>query len=860
MKSLFSPLCSALLALACAVPALAQSYTWKQVKIGPGGVISGFAIANDGTTYARGDTEGVFKWDGSKWNNLMYWISEGDYPSPGADAIAVVPGNANTVFITASGGAANGRGVFKSTNGGGNWSLVLSESSVNSNSAHRTTGERLAVDPRNSAVVYLATITGKIYRSLSNGDHGTWSQLGSTGLPSGVVVRSLVIDGTATVGSGSTLRSSKVYLGTASSGVYLSGNGGDSYSALANSPSAVNYMAPTGSGALLVGHTAGVSRYSGGSWSDKTPAGYANKSFTLATNPANRAQVVVAWRNGSGAKLWRSTNSGDSWAGPFSKGDGNVTVSNDVPWVKRELGQYANGMAFNPAVNGQLLMGDSYNAWITENAFASPMAWTNRAANLELTAVKVMACPPSGPMLFTGTQDNLGFRHTNLTAYPTIPGGISNSSSDYVSEMTGIDFSQLQPAQMAFAMSHGDYTPRIYTSSDGGQNVTLKSLPPGFTKDSYVGGARIAMAANDPQKLVYLPNSSKPYYSTNGGSSWTAASVSDNATFRVGAFYDHQFPLAADRVNSSYFYLTRRDTSAWKTALYVSSDSGASWTRKLDFADNGGQQFLAAAPGKTGHIAYAAQNAGVFVSTNAHTSSPSIASVGNFASALSVAWGKAGASGQPTLFAYGKRNNDIWGLYRSTDLGQNWIRISGNPNTVAVGWTIAADQQTFGRVYVAFGGGVLYGDGGESPGTATIKVETYDPATAKSSAVHRLVSETGASAGSFTLLEAIGSGDYVTYAVPNVQARSYAVYVGVRKHPERGKFQLGVAPIVNGTYTSHGSEQDLYSSTINYNRISVATISFGTTGTKYFRFNCTGKNSSSSQAWLGLDYIELVPN
>ena len=110
------------------------------------------------------------------------------------------------------------------------------------------------------------------------------------------------------------------------------------------------------------------------------------------------------------------------------------------------------------------------------------------------------------------------------------------------------------------------------------------------------------------------------------------------------------------------------------------------------------------------------------------------------------------------------------------------------------------------------------------------------------------------SGGFGTALNASGVNDYVTYTVNVPEARSYTVKVGVKKGNNRGQFQLSV----NGI--NHGAVQDLYSSAFNYVELNVATITFSSAGDKSFKFNVTGKNASSSDYDLSLDYIKLVPN
>ena len=70
---------------------------------------------------------------------------------------------------------------------------------------------------------------------------------------------------------------------------------------------------------------------------------------------------------------------------------------------------------------------------------------------------------------------------------------------------------------------------------------------------------------------------------------------------------------------------------------------------------------------------------------------------------------------------------------------------------------------------------------------------------------------------------------------------------------------MSIAASLNGTYVDHGAAWDNYSATPVYTANDIGTVTFGSSGTKYFRFTITGKNASSSSYKIGLDYIRLIP-
>ncbi len=107
-------------------------------------------------------------------------------------------------------------------------------------------------------------------------------------------------------------------------------------------------------------------------------------------------------------------------------------------------------------------------------------------------------------------------------------------------------------------------------------------------------------------------------------------------------------------------------------------------------------------------------------------------------------------------------------------------------------------------------------------------------------------------------------GDYVTFSVNVPEARQYAVKVAIKKFPDRGSFQLAIKGAPNasydGSFVNHGGPQDLYTGTVAYETLPIAYVSFGSAGTKQFRFTVVGKNSRSSGYTLGIDSIILEPS
>ncbi len=131
---------------------------------------------------------------------------------------------------------------------------------------------------------------------------------------------------------------------------------------------------------------------------------------------------------------------------------------------------------------------------------------------------------------------------------------------------------------------------------------------------------------------------------------------------------------------------------------------------------------------------------------------------------------------------------------------------------------------------------------------------------ASSGDTHRVITGTGFSGGSGTILDADAVGDYVTYLVPNVAAATYDVRIGVKKFTGRGIWQLAIGRADNfsGTKSNVGSPVDEYTTAETYTEVDLGLWAPASTSDKWFQFAITGKNASSAGYGEAFDYIKLI--
>lgn len=120
-------------------------------------------------------------------------------------------------------------------------------------------------------------------------------------------------------------------------------------------------------------------------------------------------------------------------------------------------------------------------------------------------------------------------------------------------------------------------------------------------------------------------------------------------------------------------------------------------------------------------------------------------------------------------------------------------------------------------------------------------------------------SDPPASGGQGLHIRSEASGSYATLSIPGIEANDYMLQLGVKMWNNRGIFSMSVAEQSGGSFTKIGGSYDLYNSGELYTELGPIPVTFNTDGTKYLRFDVTGKNSASTNFWVLLDYIKLNP-
>ena len=221
-------------------PQCPTCYTWRPLRIGGGGWVTGIDISPDGSTrVVRTDTYGAYVWESGRWRQLVTRDS-----MPADDGAAA--GNAGVYEIRVAPSAPSRlymayRGfVYRSDDRGARWArTAFAHVEMDANDPSRILGPKMAVDPANPDVVYAGTPRDGLFVTINGG--ATWQRV--TAVPAAQQrdggwpgITGLVFDASAGTVHGVT---ATAYASSHGQGVWRTSDGGVSWKELPGGPRSV---------------------------------------------------------------------------------------------------------------------------------------------------------------------------------------------------------------------------------------------------------------------------------------------------------------------------------------------------------------------------------------------------------------------------------------------------------------------------------------------------------------------------------------------------------------------------------------------------------------------------------------------
>jgi photosystem II stability/assembly factor-like uncharacterized protein len=529
--------------------------------------------------------------------------------------LTIDPTNPTTLYA-----GTNGAGLFKSTDGGRNWSHINFGITGPFVMPGRTFSPLrvnvLVIDPTSSSTLYAGSNDGRfnaifagVFKSTDGGS--TWAAV-NTGLTE-KHVNALAID---------PVTPTTVYVGTGRGGVFKSTDGGGSWTAI-NAGWAADQELPlrfafalaidrSNSGTVYVGTSDGVLKSTNGgkNW---VPVGLPFEQVSaLVVDPDNPATIYAATATGA---ISKSSNGGKTWTG-------------DKSGLPTSIGSFALDRS-TPRI---LYVGT--NGCGVYKRSDTQTNWTASSSGINAASVLALALDPSNP----------------ATLYAGVLGGLFKSTNGGIS-WTPVKLPELRfPAVFSFAIEQISSS-TVYVGSSEGVFKMARNGPNVSVRHTDLSSNAVRVIALSPPMTLYASNAGGLLKSVNGGASWI-----ETGSGLGGA--DVQ-ALAIDPSIPGTLY-----AGTTIAGIFKSTNKGAHWTGINIGLASKQIAALAIDPSATETVYAGTADAGVFKTTNGGVSWTAANSgiTNQMVQALAI-----DPSSPTTIYA-----GTAVGLFKTADGGLHW--------------------------------------------------------------------------------------------------------------------------------------------------------------------------------------------
>ena len=692
------------------------TYRWRNAVMGGTGFITGvlFHPSVRGLAYARTDMGGAYRWDArtDRWIPLTDHIGWDDWNLLGVEAIAVDPAHPNRLYLAlgtyTQSWAANGA-VLRSDDRGATWTRFDLTVKLGANEDGRGAGERLLVDPRDSDTLWLGTRHDGLLKSTDRG--ASWQSVSFPATPSatGQGVTLLIAAGrTVYAGWGdSDGTAAKPNLYRTADGTTWEAVPGQPTGTAAKVPIRAAYDRHARELYVTYGNAPGPNGQSDGSvhklrttngkWTEVTPVKPGGPTDDGGTDTFAYGGVAVdACRPGT------------------------VVVSTNNRWsLVDTLYRSTDGGRSWKSLKDKAVFDVSETPYLKWGAEEPKFGWWIQAVGVD---------PYDSKHVVYGTGATLyGTRDLKHWA-PQIRGLEEASIRQLISPPVGKahlisgsgDIGVMYHERLTASPSRGMASNPVFGTATG---LALAAAKPSYVVRAGWGDNGNGAYSNDGGK-TWAPFKAQPAMAksapgpiaTNADGSvllWSFGAAdpgfrsADNGVgwSEVASFPKGAVPVA-DPVDATRFYAFDTTTGT----LFASTDSGRTFTARATGLNSGDTQFqLVATPGRSGDLWLSLKWNGLYRSTDGGATFTKVSSCW---ASYTLGFGKAaeGAS-YPSLYMVGSTES-ITAVYRSDDEAKSWVRINDDQHQWGwIGATITGDPRIHGRVYVATNGrGVQYGE------------------------------------------------------------------------------------------------------------------------------------------------------
>ena len=723
-----------------AVSDISSTMTWKAMRIGGGGFVSGI-VTGKKVMYARTDVGGAYRYnyDTAEWEQLLGFINDSDRGLLSVDAMCIDPTDDNTVYFLCGCAyfSAEKTVVFKTTDGGKTFKEydVTNLIKVMGNGHGRQCGEAIAVDPDNPKVIYAggdvtantesksalikSTDGGETWKPVEGYDAlGMFKEQITYPTWGSVQVRCLT-DGSYETQNGVAaiaITGGKVYVGTSINGtanMHVASTKDDKFSVLSKDlpteffPSRINLDA---NGDLLITYMQAINfgGANGGGYRYSPKTGTVTKLFSGAglgsmwADPANPDHLITStcgkfedqeWQEWSdehgpvwGDQYYRSFDGGKTWQN-FTPGKtsgwnqpliSNYLQDGGYAWIRDFAIHWSGTVVTDPR--------DANRMWITSGngIFRADNIWSQDDASVENGKVPTFTFHPTGveevvALDFVSTPDGL-----DLSAIGDYD-GFQHEKVDQI----GLQYKPVMGSTSAIAVcpQNTDVWARLAEGDNGGGYYTTDRGKTWKTFAPAVKGGKLAIAEISKGKYRIF-NTGKSdggvSYSDDWGGTWSKC---DGIPSQYGS-KPTMLLIEPDDPNTVYAYATYYNSS-WFYSKDAPDASDAQY--KFCVSTDGGKTFTSTDVcmydqcDSAGRIGYLGKGdlmlgGGWYGMYHATVSGGKVTveKLDNVFYCKTLGYGAPEKKGGVnTIYFYGKpAETDPEGIYRSTDAGKTWVCIN----------------------------------------------------------------------------------------------------------------------------------------------------------------------------------------
>ena len=457
------------------------------------------------------------------WNRTSSW-------NPGTgriSAVAIHPSNENTIYVGSPGG-----GIWKTTNGGGNWAPL--QDYVNSNWMSYFA---ITIDPNNQDIVY-AGMSGSAGIIKSTNGGVTWTSIGTM---FGGTVRKIVIHPS----------NSNIIFVASSNGIWRSINGGTSFVQVHTIiKEDIEFKADDVNVMFATGNDVWRSTNNGITWTNVGAAqGITNTGRTLVgVTAANPNYVYVCQASGSSfGRMYKSTDAGLTFT---------TTVVGDPASGTNYFGYETTGAGTGGQATYDMAL-DVSPSNASEVYIAGIICWKSINEAVSFFPQTAWSLPNG---LGYNHADVHGLMWVNSTLYSNSDGGIFksvNAGDDWTDISAGLGIRQF------YRIANSQTNANVITGGAQDNGSATRQATGNWVDWLGADGMEGLVSPTNHLNLWGTSQNGSIYRSINGGNSYNGLPKPSNGQWVT--------PLWIHPTNETILY------GGW-TGVYKSTTSGTSWT------------------------------------------------------------------------------------------------------------------------------------------------------------------------------------------------------------------------------------------------------------------------------------------